>query len=342
MKYVGVLLAGLLFCGLAFPGNAIAQGTNNMKATKAFEALTEAALVASFFRLDACTNVTQAVARFGTKDFVEKWRREVTPMISAKENLALLDFFTGSIVFVGGVANDKGIAGLYSPWSDGILLVSMQLKAGEKPCFDNFFFVSGESFRGDTLSQPQESLQLYQPQNPLLVEVSKLYGKSVATFNRLYPTEETTPLIPMELSGRMMSQSAELGLIMVRQTYRMGMFASICEDENKGWRDELKTLFNLLEKEPEKLQAYASVKQRTTALESIKLLPLAVRSNLTLFYFVPVQNGLLLALVNPLTPRWVVLVMYKGKTPSPKSGVMELLDLEQSEKIIELWKKEGQ
>ncbi len=141
MKYVGVLLSGLLLCGLVFLGNASAQETNDMKTTKAFEALTEAALVASFFRLDACTNVTQAVLRFGSKDFVEKWRREVTPMISAKENLALLDFFTGSIVFIGGVANDKGVAGIYSPWSDGILLVSMRLKTGEKPSFDNFFFV---------------------------------------------------------------------------------------------------------------------------------------------------------------------------------------------------------
>ena len=341
MKYVGALLSGFLFCGLVFSGNASAQGTNDMKTTKAFEALTEAALVASFFRLDACTNVTQAVSRFGTKDFVEKWRREVTPLISQKENIALLDFFVGSVVFIGGVSNEKGIAGLYSPWSDGILLISMRLKAGEKPCFDNFFFVSGESFRGENISKPQESLQLYQPQNPLVVEVAKLYGKSVAAFNRLYPTEETAPLIQMELSDKMMSQSAELGLIMVRQMYRMGMFASICEDENKVWRDELRTLFNLLEKEPEKLKDYASDKQRAVALDNVKMLPVALRANLTPFYFVPMQNGLLLALVNPLTPRWVVLVTYKGTKPLPKSGVIELLDLEQSEKIIELWRKEG-
>lgn len=299
-------------------------------------------LTANLFRLHAAVNVEAAVEKWGTPEFKAKWRQEVGAVIRKEENLELQDFFTGAVVWVGGMKDLRSVVGLYSPWSDALLVLALDVEPGEpsKAALSDFLFVSGESLRGQALS-PEKALSLHPLKEPLTVAVSRLYAPSVETFNRLYPSAGAPVLVPEALKERLDSQVGELLLIKARLMVRLKMFKDFLDKENHGWLVESGVLIQALQAgDKEKLAAFLSEKQAPEIIETICSSDPKLRKDYTPLYFSKAKDSVIVGLVNPSAPRWFIEATFLGEQPEDRIARVELMDLEAGAQALKLWGKE--
>ncbi|HOM58423.1 MAG TPA: hypothetical protein PK770_01020 [Kiritimatiellia bacterium] len=301
-------------------------------------------LTVNLFRLHAASDVDGAVKKWGTGAFQAKWTRDVREVFNEHETIALKDFFTSAVVWVGGMKGPHGIVALYSPWSDALLVIEQRVEAGPSPkaSFSDFRFVSGESLRGDSATiTPEGSFSLHPLREPLTVAISRLYAPSVAMFTRLYPPEGAPELLPAALRDRIDSPVGELILIKARLVLRLNMFQDYLSAENKGWMIQSGVLIRALTAgDPAALRKFLSEKQSPAIIETVCALPPETRKTFTPVYFSKARDSVIMGLVNPTAPRWFIEAEFLGAEPAPRIGHIQLMDVETSARALTLWGKE--
>ena len=204
----------------------------------------KAAATANLFRLQAAGDVDAAVSAWGSAEFAQKWEKEINSVFSKDERIELRDFFASAVVWVGGMKGPQSVVAFYSPWSDGLLLAAMTAD-DKKPSLTDFFFVSGESFRGEAVN-PAASLALYELKEPLIIAVARLYSRTVPLFTSLYPPEGAPVLLPGPVKARVETQDSELVPIKTRMMIRMKMFQAYLAEPNRPWVSECGALMKEL------------------------------------------------------------------------------------------------
>ncbi len=299
----------------------------------------KAAATANLFRLQAGADAAAAVQKWGSAEFKLKWEKEIDSVFSKEERIELHDFFSSAVVWVGGMKGTQSIVAFYNPWSDGLFLAAMTVTE-KTPSFTDFAFVSGESFRGEAVN-PEASLALYELREPLIIAVARLYSRTVPLFTRLYPPVGDPVLLPEAVKARLEPQASELLPIKTRMMVRMKMFQTYFAEPNRPWVAECGALMKeLKDSDPARLPAYLAENQDAAVAETVRLLPAFVRADLGPNYFAKAKDGIVVGLVNPAAPRWLIAATFKGPAPEKRAARIELLDLELSGKAVTLWKQE--
>ncbi len=300
-------------------------------------------LTANLFRLHAAGNIDAAIEKWGTAAFKSKWKQEVREVFNDKENIALQDFFTSAVVWVGGMKGLHSVVALYNPWADALLVLAQEVERGDTPkaSLSDFFFISGESLRGVTKITPETSLSLYPLREPLTVAVARLYAPSVERFTRLYPPEGVPILLPEPLKGQLDSQVGELIMIKARLVTRLKMFQDYLDKENHGWLVQSGVLIRALKAgDKAALQSFLSEKQSPAIIETICSLNPQIRANFSPVYFSKAKDSVIMGLANPSAPRWFIEATFLGEKPDRRIAHIQLMDLETSAKALTLWGKE--
>ena len=322
---------------VAQPGNLINSLTNSSNTSR----MNPAFLLASemnVFRLSAGAMTVRALDVWASPEFLVKWIKEVWPLFPKPEDRRQVeDFFSSAVVLLGRTANGSGVAGFYSPWQDGLLLIAAT-PGKEHPLLTDFCFIAGETWRGEKVATGEDLLALYALKEPLTIALSRHYAATIEKFNRLYPVQAQFVFLPEELKRELGPTSEELAPIKGRMLYRAQMFRKLFEKENRAAVQVAKELRSLLAAgDLEKLRAYLSPKQNAEMLDTVCKMPVVLRRNLAPNYFVrnPSAGGSIMALVNSEMPRWIFAVQILDKTAGEKPGVtIEALDLGSSALVI--------
>ncbi|MBT3378792.1 MAG: hypothetical protein HN742_11425 [Lentisphaerae bacterium] len=309
----------------------IAKGTFSKEAVALFAANLNA------FRLNAARDVEDAVSRWGTSDFQEKWQSEVvTPLANSPWQETFRDFFASAVTFVGGVNGDGATGAFYSPWQDGVLLIGAS-RHGRGAQVTDFQFVAGESWREETVRTGDDLLKLYALKEPLLLAVARNYSKTVELFNVLYPLQGESRLIARGLAGRVGTNSEELRPIVARMLYRIRMFAALRTTDNTAALTAIRELAVLVrDGDEDRLRAFLAPDQNAKMLRSICMLPATIRSNVGPVFFGQDSSAYVVSLVNPAHPKWVFAAQIKKGSDQGRTTRIETFDLDQSSQVIAL------
>lgn len=301
-----------------------------------------AGMTANLFRLHAAVNVDSAVEKWGNDDVKRKWRADVLPLFEDASRFELHDFFSGAVVWVGGVKGTHAVVAFYSPWVDGALVAALDGADEHKPVLTDFAFVSGETLRGADVPEPEEALALYALKEPLMVAVARSYAPSSAAFAALYPPQGDPVLVPPALKARLDSPQGELALLKARMLARLRMFKAYLDPANRGWLVQSGVLMHALKSGTrEQLLAALSEKQPAALVETFCQLDPRVRSEYAPLYFAKAAEGVVVGFANPSAPRWLVEATFQGAAPAPRAARIELMDLDLSGKVLALWGKEA-
>jgi len=330
-----IIGATMLFAGgsLVF---AAGQGSRTLddKAKEAAVGMKMGATV-NVFRLGAASNADAAVRKWGSPAFVAKWGALVAANFTVDEKLELHDFFSSAVVWVGTVEGARAVVGLYSPWSDGLMLVTLK-EAGTNSVLEDFQFICGESWRGVANPSVEEALALYQLKEPLTLAAARLYGPTVERFKRFYPASGKVELLPQAVTALIQPPESELLMIKTRMMARMKMYQTYFAVENRQAVVVASQLMKIIkEGDRAKMKASLGADQSADMIDSICRLPAVARNGVAPNYFGKGAEGMILGLVNPAAPRWLVAAQVK-----PGGSVMvELMDLEVSGRILVLAKE---
>jgi hypothetical protein len=321
------------------PGNAPGTPAPTAKPDPKMQAKFNLAAQLNVFRLSAGFNTARAIEVWGSFNFQTKWQKEVMPLFPATNDVQQLhDFFSSAVVLLGRTDNiGQGVAGFYNPWLDGLLLIKVGPGA-EHPVLEDFCFIAGETWRGETVKTGDDILALYQIKEPLTITLARKYAPTVDKFNRLYPVDAPCELLPEAARPGLGGTREELAPIKGRMLYRAKMFRALFEKDNLPVVRAAKELRALLpEGDESKLMVYLSPDQNGEMLHTICQMPPLLRRNLAPNYFVknPATRSSIMALVNSEMPRWVFAAqVIHGDDGNAPAVTMEAMDLETSAKIL--------
>lgn len=325
-----VMLAG---GGLVF-GAASGAAALDGKAKEAAAGMKMGATL-NVFRLSAASHADHAIKEWGSPAFAAKWDKVVSPLFSEAEEIELHDFFSSAVVWLGPVEGDRAVGAFYSPWSDGLMVVTVK-EAGTNSVLEDFQFICGESWRGVADPSAEEVLALYQLKEPLTMAAARLYAPSVERFKRFYPASGKVELVPQDVKALLQPIEGELMMIKTRMMARMKMYQNYY---SAGSRPAVLATAMVMKAVKEgdraKLKSSLAADQAPEMVDTICALPAYVRKGLGPNYFSKASDGMILGLVNPTAPRWLIAAQVK-----PGGGVViELFDLELSERILRLAKE---
>lgn len=106
-------------------------------------------------RLIAATKPGDALKDWMTQGALKKWNGMYAGLMQADGSSAILtDFFSHALVFAGPQTDLSGIYAFYNPLQDTVLLIQTD-NANRIPRIEDFVFLTGSDFRGETLKDKE-------------------------------------------------------------------------------------------------------------------------------------------------------------------------------------------
>ena len=138
-------------------------------------------------RLIAATMPGDALKDWMTQGALKKWNETYAGLTQSDGSSAILtDFFSHALVLAGPQTDLSGIYALYNPLQDTVLLIQTD-NADRIPRIEDFAFLTGSDFRGETLKE-KEYPQALAPMKEKLDAVLLKNTASVAKiFRRNFP-----------------------------------------------------------------------------------------------------------------------------------------------------------
>ena len=346
MAKPGMLLGVVVSAGFTFalafstPASAADGNGPDVSAETAKRAMNITAR-ANVFRLEASSNVTTAVKKWGDRSFRSKWDKEVGPLFGDAEEMELCDFFSAAVLWTGGMTGREAIVGFYNPWVDGLLIVHIDA-SGKGGVLKDFCFIAGESWRGEDLDNPEDALALYKAEKPLPAALAELYSVSDTLFRKRFPAEGKTVVKTAEVKKIAGSTAEELIPVKARMMYRLKMYRNYLAEENRAAMITAGALMKKLKTgDTEDLIEFLSEKQEKQLVETVVLLPEYVRAKLGPIYFGTSGDFAVVALLNPGAPRWMIIAKMKGEKRD-LDVTIETFDLHTGDEFLKQRKEAGQ
>lgn len=327
--FVAILLA------LTIIGDAMAE--NSQATPQQLQTGLDHAVEVNTFRVAALSDTSDAVERWGTPAFQQKWKATTKQFFTNKGgDFELKDFLAGAIGYGGCIHEDGAIIGLYNIWSDGALVVETSAVSGRVQLKD-FLFVSGQTLRGETPSDMTELFDLYTSTKAAKIErfLADRYRRTTKAFESFYPPHGKTEVLPEALSKVIAEQDKELSAIKLRTMFRRTqMFVGMTKVPGKNDMPMVKTVQTAV-----RAGAVAGIKDqmiskqdpRVTAL--IDKMPSTLRARVAPMYHRRIKNGAIVVLVNAETPRWIYPVYLFDKKDGTQDFAMRIFDLNVSDKL---------
>ena len=337
-----VAMAGVLLIHGA-QGNEADDGAT-MEIDRAQDVLTLVGFV-NQFRMDAIRNIDMALQQWATPEFMNRWDAHVLRIFQKPEMIMWEDFFSGSIVWAGTMGEGEGIAGLYSPWCDALLILRVRI-AGAESRLTDFRIVSGEALRNEpipTEAVVQKTLRLYVGSEPPTLALARLYADSLEAFEAAFPEEGNLDLLPDRLSDRAKTNTEEAALIKGRMIYRLHMFRELLgEQRNSRFHAETGRLLRIIESgESERVRAAFSSDQAPEPVDSLLEISEDIRAAMTVSFFGRKGADAVVGLISPVAPKWVFMVLMEENEAENLVLTMEMLDLEASAQVLDLVDQKG-
>ncbi len=104
-------------------------------------------------RLIAAAMPGDALKDWMTQGALKKWNETYADLTQADGSSAILaDFFSHALIFEGPQTDSSGIYAFYNPLQDNVLLIQTD-NADRVPRIEDFAFLTGSDFRGETLKE---------------------------------------------------------------------------------------------------------------------------------------------------------------------------------------------
>lgn len=292
---------------------------------------------ANLWRLSMAEDVDRTMERSTDPDILNRWKKEVLAgYFEADDRNELRDFFSGAVTLVGPVSTGKVLAGFYNPWPDAVFLCIMA-DADNKPKVTDFAFISGETWRSETIQSPDDMFGWFKKTDPVLLAVSKVYSRTIEVFNERYPHTGALVLVTDDLKDRMGPQGEELAPIKVRTLSRMAMIRDMFSEENRPALTVMRNVLWLIaHKDVEAASDYLADDQDPGMVQAVYDLPDFLRESLAPIFYLEKDGRGVAALVSARMPRWCIQLDFdigEGEITDPRVFVH---DLELSKQYIEL------
>jgi len=302
-----------------------------------------AAARANVWRLGMAEDVDRTIERSTDPEVLARWKRDVIAgYFEPDDRNELRDFFSGAVTLIGPVSAEEAVAGFYNPWSDAVFLCVMA-DADNKPKVTDFAFISGEAWRGETITSRDDMFGWIKRTDPLLLAVSKVYSRTVDLFNERYPNTGAVVLVVDDVKSNMGTQGEELAPIKVRTLSRMGMIRDMFSEENRPALTVIRNVLWLIaHKDVESTSDYLADDQDAGMVQAIFDLPDFMRKSLAPIFYLAKDGRGVAALVSARMPRWCILLDFDIEGTEITSPRVFLHDLELSKQYIELSREGAQ
>ena len=296
-----------------------------------------AAARANVWRLGMAEDVDRTVERSTDAEVLARWKRDVIAgYFEPEDRNELRDFFSGAVTLIGPVSAEEAVAGFYNPWSDAVFLCVMA-DADNKPKVTDFAFISGETWRSETIQSPDDMFGWFKKTDPVLLAVSKVYSRTIEVFKERYPHTGALMLVTDDLKDRMGPQGEELAPIKVRTLSRMAMIRDMFSEENRPALTVMRNVLWLIaHKDVEAASDYLADDQDPGMVQAVYDLPDFLRESLAPIFYLEKDGRGVAALVSARMPRWCIQLDFdigEGEITDPRVFVH---DLELSKQYIEL------
>ena len=306
-------------------------------ATSTEERVTVLAGVASALRESAIENPAKAVRFFFTASAGRKWHARVDPDFAVQQQT---DFFTGAILLFGSQNQCGGIAGLYNPWWDAILLLKLETIGGDDDSrssigVSEFHFVSGEMFRGESDAEGVGTRTVVPGKDPLSVELWRVCSSTRSAFESYFPCELKPGWGKFARVLLSRDMKREMERIQTRSVLRLqhcaGLLANSRDAGIAAVLTRLARRGNLYE-----LYKHFRMKESRPLLRTFAELPEMFRNDFTPYCYLPAKDATLYVLVNKKVPRLYVTVSLPAN-PTAATSSMEWYDLMQCDELLAAW-----
>ena len=184
---IGALIGLLVIVVVAVFQAALSEPISEGRQVVAIELVQDA----ETFRTALVSNNVVLPARLVTSAFERKWSGDVAPFFSQGDEWQLVHFFGLSVITIGRVQATRAVVSFYNPWIDGVLLTSWR-RDGTGWMADNFLLLSGETFRGNPVQDPENTTEYLVPEwlereDTLLRAISAVYTETINRFETLAP-----------------------------------------------------------------------------------------------------------------------------------------------------------
>lgn len=253
-----------------------------------------------------------------------RWNDLTKDMLVEEQNEELYDFFQGSYILLGQQNSNEGIAALYNPWVDAILLLHLD-NSSEVVKVNNFVFLDGETWRNE------EGVNTSRKEN-LSVTIWRKFSESVSKFDTQYIRFQSSDFSKL----LEVNQKKELKNIRQKTIARMGLMVKLFDGENNVVLTKIAALRKEIHKsEIINFKRHFVKNQNQVVLDSFVGLPHLIRKGMRLYAFIPTTESTLVAFVNPEMPRYISIF----KIPNSGGLTMEWFDINDSSKLINAWDK---
>lgn len=340
---VSAVCVGLLALAHTAIGQEDGKAVRTVESTKKDRSFEKAAITfighANAFRLLAAGNLDKAIEVFGSEKFKAKWALDGAKRFKTKaEKNILRDTFAGSAVMMGRVELDRAVACFYSPWMDAVVLLGLVRGKDGMARADDYRLVAGESWRNEQDVTAEKIVSLYEIKEPLIMALIARYSKTAAVFDKHYPLRGKYQLVPDDLKERIGSTADAMVPMVARRVCRLHMYQNYGTKPNANLVQSVKALSKEVKDGDEaKLKAYLNGKQNAKMLQAVCRLPAEMRADLKPMYFAQSKEKAVVALVNPASPRWVI-VAELIKSATARNAQLDLLDLNASAKLVSIAK----
>lgn len=296
------------------------------------------ATAVSAFREAAMIDPAKAIEQTFSESARSKWQMKIDPNMIVQQQT---DFFMGGILLSGPVGSKESVVGLYNPWWDALLALKLRgadpsVPTLARPQVTDFLFMSGETFRGETISTNNVSCVTVVPEkDPLSVELWRVTARTRAHFQKIFPLDGKPAWGKLAAVSLKMDWPSELIVLQSRSLLRMQHSLALL----KNARDTgIAAFLTRLARHGTTLQMhkYFGKKECRPLVNTFLEVPKVFRTGFIPYGYVPTETGTLYVLVNKETPRLYMTVTLDREIKASTSG-MEWFDLSQADELLTAW-----
>ena len=251
---------------------------------------------------------------------------------SEYRSIAFKDFFSTALIISGKQSDIDGVCGFYSPFADVVMLFKMD-NIDEISKIENVCIVPGEVFRGGKIglgNLPETMLPLNED------FATTLLKSTVKTEKILSEAEDCSVLFDNFLKSEQDNFKFVERTLIARCVWAF----KLKEKKYASNLDMLKNIQLLLRSNsPNVFNGKLKGKASEIMAENYEKFPLYVKRNMTACFCLIMKDGMLSAFVNPIYPRFVVIVIVREDNVDKFKMSLELIDFGQAEKLLKLYKR---
>lgn len=257
----------------------------------------------------------------------------------------MADFYTGAIPLPGPQSEVESIAAFYNPWWDALLLVRFKPfeETNERIAHmgvTEFYFMSGETFRGETNGGDIRYLTVVPEKDPLSVEIWRVLAGTRNKFEEFLPLNGRITFGRLAMKLVSYDEKFELERIQIRAALRLKFAVMLLK--NRADLGTSAIMLNLV-KNADKYQLFRHfrAKESLKMIETFGEMPDVFRKDFIPYGYLPTAEGVQYLFINRKVSRLYVTISVPKEVPK-KPAQFEWYDLALADKFLSTWEEEVQ